>query len=92
MGESYEDKRQFDTYGSNNPLYRQVAAWDGHRSVRLAEDDIGLATTAYSYRLGYREIQEAAERIALLWNLHLGETNDQLRERRSSSSPTEGEL
>lgn len=81
------DTRQTRTYGGNNPMHRQTAAWDGHRSVRLAEDDIGLATTAYSYKLSYEELTEAAERIALLWNLHLDFSTEELR-RRSPSPQT----
>lgn len=73
------DERLSRTYGNNYPLHRQAAAWDGHRSVRLAEDDIGLATTAYSYKLSYEELTEAAERIALLWNLHLDTSTEELR-------------
>lgn len=76
---SYGDERLAPRFGHNNPLRNQVAYWDGHRSVRLAEGDIGLATTAYSYKLGYAELTEAAERIALLWNLHRGESDDDLR-------------
>jgi len=74
-----DDPRHRRTFGHNNPLYSQAAKWDGHRSVRLADADIGLATTAYSYSLSYEELPEAAERIALLWNLHLGVSNAELR-------------
>jgi len=57
--------------GSNLPLHLAPAAWDGHRSVRigLQPKHRGLATTAYSYGLTDGEKQEAAERIAALWNL-----------------------
>jgi hypothetical protein len=75
-----DDPRSRRTFGHNNPLHTQAAKWDGHRSVRLADGDIGLATTAYSYSLSYEELPEAAERIALLWNLHLGVSNAELRE------------
>ncbi|MBB4063634.1 hypothetical protein [Gellertiella hungarica] len=75
----WTDQREVRTYGDNHPLHSQEAAWDGHRSVRLAVDDIGLATTAYSYKLSYEELREAAERIALLWNLHRDKTNAELR-------------
>lgn len=75
------DTRHTRTYGGNNPMHRQAAVWDRHRSVRLAEDDIGLATTAYSYKLSYEELTEAAERIALLWNLHLDVSTEELRRR-----------
>jgi hypothetical protein len=78
---AWEDKRLSDRFGNNNPLRMQPAAWDGHRSVRLVDgaDNIGLATTAYSYCLGYQELRDAAERIALVWNLHIGQSNDELR-------------
>ncbi|MBB6488767.1 hypothetical protein [Rhizobium lusitanum] len=74
-----DDPRELPRYGNNNPLYSQAAAWDGHRSVRLAVENLGFSTTVYSYGLGYDELTEAAERIALLWNLHLGQTNVELR-------------
>lgn len=73
------DTREQRTYSGNNPPHTQVAAWDGYRSVRLADDDIGISTAAYSYKLSYDEITEAAERIALLWNLHLGTSTEELR-------------
>lgn len=75
------DKRETRTYGEPMPLHSQRATYDGHRSVRLLNDNIGLATTTYSYKLGYDEVQEAAERIALMWNLHLGESVEELRHR-----------
>jgi hypothetical protein len=57
--------------GSNLPLHLTPVAWDGHRSVRigLPPKHRGLATTAYSYALTDAEKQEAAERLAALWNL-----------------------
>jgi hypothetical protein len=75
------DTRLIRTFGDNNPIHSQPAAWDGHRSVRLMGENfnLGLATTAYSYALSYDELTEVAERIALLWNLHLGVSNDDLR-------------
>lgn len=73
------DKREMPTYREPMPLHSQQATYDGFRSVRLLNDDIGLATTTYSYKLGYDEVQEAAERIALMWNLHLGESVEELR-------------
>lgn len=74
-----EDGRLKNRYGGNDQLYRQRAFWDGNRSVRLDRDDVGLATTAYSYGLGYEEVEEAAERISLLWNLHLNQSTEELR-------------
>jgi hypothetical protein len=85
-----EDPREKPRYGHNNPLCQQEAYWDGHRSVRLAWDDVGLATTAYSYALGYGELTEAAERIALLWNLHLGKSNAELRAALRTTKELEG--
>lgn len=75
------DTRLTRTFGNNNPIHNHQAAWDGYRSVRLigASFNLGLATTAYSYGLSYNELQEVAERIALLWNLHIGASNDELR-------------
>jgi len=75
------DTRRTRTFGDNNPIHSHPAAWDGHRSVRLMGENfnLGLATTAYSYALSYDELTEVAERIALLWNLHLGVSNDDLR-------------
>ena len=64
-------------FGHNNPLHLQKAKWDGHRSVRF-ESGEGLATVAYSYKLSHEEMHETAERIALLWQLHVGQTNDEL--------------
>ncbi|MGJ7039194.1 hypothetical protein J2Y63_002449 [Shinella sp. BE166] len=84
----YDDQRTMPRFGHNNPLSDQLAYWDGHRSVRLAEEDIGLATTAYSYKLGYAELTEAAERIAMLWNLHRGESDDDLRRQLSLRDST----
>ncbi|GEM_PF-5173565 len=75
------DNRETRTYGEHMPLHSQCATYDGFRSVRLLNDDIGLATTTYSYKLSYDEVQEAAERIALMWNLHLGESVEELRHR-----------
>ena len=85
-----EDRREKPRYGNNNPLHHQEACWDGHRSIRLAWDNVGLATTAYSYALGYSELTEAAERIALLWNLHLGQTNEELRSALSQQEESRG--
>jgi len=76
------DVRETRRYGDNSPLHNQVAFYDGHRSVRLLHENIGLATTAYSFSLGYDELIEAAERIALLWNLYLGVSTEDLRRRR----------
>lgn len=73
------DNRETRTYGAPMPLHSQRATYDGYRSVRLLHDDVGLATTTYSYKLSYDEVQEAAERIALMWNLHLGESVEELR-------------
>lgn len=81
------DTRETSTYSDPMPLHSQRATYDGFRSVRLLNDDIGLATTAYSYKLGYDEVQEAAERIALMWNLHLGETVEELRLRYLDATP-----
>jgi hypothetical protein len=75
------DNRLTRTYGQSMPLHSQRATYDGFRSVRLLNDDIGLATTTYSYKLSYGEVEEAAERIALMWNLHLGESVEELRHR-----------
>ncbi|THV13763.1 hypothetical protein [Rhizobium rhizophilum] len=75
------DNRKTRTYGEPMPLHSQRATYDGFRSVRLLNDDIGLATTTYSYKLSYDEVEEAAERIALMWNLHLGESVEELRHR-----------
>lgn len=57
--------------GSNLPIHLTPVAWDGARSVRigLPPKHRGLATTTYSYALTSHEKQEAAERIAALWNL-----------------------
>lgn len=74
-----EDRREQRTYGPERPLHMQYATYDGYRSVRLLNDNLGLATTAYSFALSYDEVQEAAERIALMWNLHLGESVEELR-------------
>jgi hypothetical protein len=65
-------------FGHNNPMHAQKAVWDKHRSVRF-ESGEGLATVAYSYKLSHDEMHEAAERIALVWNLMSGFTIDQLR-------------
>lgn len=65
-------------FGHNNPMHAQRATWDGHRSVRF-ESGEGLATVAYSYLLSDDEMHLAAERIALLWSLHAGQTNEELR-------------
>lgn len=75
------DTRRTRTFGDNNPIHSHPAAWDGHRSVRLMGENLnlGLATTAYSYALSYVELTEVAERIALLWNLHLGVRNADLK-------------
>lgn len=81
------DNRKTRTYGEHAPLHSQCATYDGFRSVRLLNDDIGLATTAYSYKLSYDEVQEAAERIALMWNLHLGESVEELRHRYLDAPP-----
>lgn len=70
----------------------QQATYDGYRSVRLLNDNLGLATTAYSFALSCDEVQEAAERIALMWNLHLGESVEELRLRYlKSPAPQERE-
>ncbi|WMT85619.1 hypothetical protein NO932_11835 [Pelagibacterium sp. 26DY04] len=65
-------------FGHNNPMHHQGAKWDGHRSIRFGSGE-GLATVAYSYLLSDAEMWDAAERISLLWNLHVGESNDDLR-------------
>jgi len=56
------------------------AYWDHWRSVRVVLDgkDQGLATTAYSYLLSDSERAMVALRIAVLWNLHLDDSNDAL--------------
>ena len=66
-------------FGGNNPLHWQGAKWDGHRSIRLASGE-GLATVAYSYCLSHAEMWEAAERLALLWDLHAGQTTAEIRD------------
>lgn len=76
---AYEDTRRRDRYGDNNPLSIQRVFWDGYRSIRIDDGNIGLATTAYSYALSYGELEAAAERISLLWNLHLNDSTDDLR-------------
>lgn len=81
------DKRETRTFGAEMPLHEQVAAYDGYRSIRLLNGNVGLATTAYSYGLGYDEVIEAAERLALVWNLHLGVSTEELR--RQTPSPTQ---
>lgn len=73
------DPRETRRYSAEKPLHSQPAAYDGHRSVRLLIENVGLATTAYSYKLSYDELTEAAERISLLWNLHLGTSTEELR-------------
>jgi hypothetical protein len=80
------DDRETRRYGNNSPLHNQVATYNGHRSVRLLHDNVGLATTAYSYGLSYDEVLEAAERLSLLWNLHLGVSTEELRR---TQPPTE---
>ncbi|MCX7585064.1 hypothetical protein [Phenylobacterium sp. 58.2.17] len=57
--------------GDNEPVEFKPAAWDGHRSVRLAlsQSDVGLATATYSYNLTHEERTRVARRIAALWNL-----------------------
>ena len=57
------DTRLTRTFGDNNPIHSHL----------------GLATTAYSYALSYDELTEVAERIALLLNLHLGDSTVDLR-------------
>ena len=58
------------------------ARHDGFKSVRLRVDgkDLGFATTNYAYALAHEERVEAAKRIAVLWNLALGVSTEQLEE------------
>lgn len=69
---------EVDNYGGNRPMYAEPAKWDGHRSIRLS--DGGLATTTYSYSMSYQERAEAALRISVLWNLHLGVPTQELEQ------------
>jgi hypothetical protein len=56
--------------GDNEPLDLKIAAWDGHRSVRvwMPQGHIGLATATYSYRLTHAERVAVARRLAAIWN------------------------
>ncbi len=62
----------FANLGNRNPG-NYLAHWDGGRSVRLVLEGshIGLATTTYSYSLSPHDREQAARRIAALWNLAL---------------------
>ena len=74
-GDAYQEKENAKNIalrgGSNLPIHLTPVAWDGARSVRigLPPKHRGLATTTYSYALTSYEKQDAAERIAALWNL-----------------------
>lgn len=56
------------------------AVFDGHRSIRLVEagGTIGLATTTYAYQLSHEDRQDAARRIAAMWNLCAGLSTEEL--------------
>lgn len=55
----------------NLPVWLRPVWWDQYRNVRLTHGrgGIGLATTTYSYNLSFEEREQAARRIAALWNL-----------------------
>lgn len=76
-------------FGHNNPMHTQKVVWDGHRSVRFASGG-GLATVAYSYKLSHEEMHQAAERIAIIWNLMEGMSTDALRAALAEWEPTHG--
>lgn len=57
--------------GDNVPIEFKDAFWDGNRSIRLEVPGghIGLATTAYSYKLTHEERLAVARRLSALWRL-----------------------
>lgn len=69
------------------PTGDYFAEWDEHRSIRLivGRGTIGLATTAYSYKLTDDELRDSARRLAILWNLHIGVSTDELERQLSAT-------